>query len=256
MLPPAELKSFLDEKAALYEQPEFIKEDPIQVPHAFSKKEDIEIIGLLTATIAWGQRTTIIKNAFRIADLMDSAPYDFVMNASDGGLDAVKGSIHRTFNSNDLDFFVKALSSIYQDHGGLETVFTRCFKEHQSAAGAISAFRKIFLETKHEKRSEKHMADPIRGSSAKRINMFLRWMVRANNKGVDFGLWNKIDPSLLSIPLDVHTGNVARRLGLLERKQNDQKAVAELDAKLRALEPIDPVKYDFALFGLGIYEKF
>jgi len=250
-----ELKAFLDEKADLYERPEFIKEDPIQIPHSFSKKEDIEIIGLLTATIAWGQRPTIIKNAFRMAEMMDQSPHDFILNFERSDLDRTEGFVHRTFNSTDLQFFMYSLQDIYHK-GGLEKVFTAAFKKHQHSAEAIAAFRQEFLSIPHEKRSEKHISDPLKGSSAKRLNMFLRWMVRSNERGVDFGHWKDIDPAWLSVPLDVHTGNMARKLGLLQRKQNDQKAVMELDARLRSFDPKDPVKYDMALFGLGIYEGF
>lgn len=251
-----ELKAFLDEKADLYERPEFIKDDPIQIPHTFTKKEDIEIIGLLTATIAWGQRPTIIKNAYRMAEMMDQAPHEFVLNFERSDLERTEGFVHRTFNSTDLRFFILTLRAIYQDNGGLEKVFTSAFIKHQNSAEAIAAFRKEFLSVPHEKRTEKHISDPLKGSSAKRLNMFLRWMVRSKERGVDFGLWKDIDPAWLSVPLDVHTGNMARKLGLLQRKQNDQRAVQELDARLRSFDPKDPVKYDFALFGLGIYEGF
>lgn len=250
----AELKEFLDLKAAYYETPRFISEDPILIPHTFSTKEDIEISGFLAATIAWGNRKTIIRNARRIMELMDQAPFQFVTQHQDQDLERFDGFVHRTFNATDLKTFIKALHRIYTGHGGMEELFT----DHSSSKDtqqAISAFRKVFFELDHEDRSRKHVSDPARGSSAKRINMFLRWMVRSPKRGVDFGIWEKIPASALSCPLDVHTGNVARSLGLLKRKQNDQKALAELDENLRMLDPADPVKYDFALFGLGIYEN-
>lgn len=254
MLSNKDLKEFLDEKADLYERPEFITEDPIQVPHNFSKKEDIEIMGLLAATIAWGQRPTIIKNALRMAELMDQAPLEFVLNAEAQDLQHFDRFVHRTFNGEDFKTFVYALKTIYLEHGGLEQVFTEAFQKDHSAASAIAAFRNVFFNVPHATRTEKHVSNPLKGSSAKRLNMFLRWMVRSEKRGVDFGLWKGIQPAWLSIPLDVHTGNMGRKLGLLPRKQNDQKSVQVLDKRLHQLDPHDPVKYDFALFGLGIYE--
>ena len=251
----AELKSFLDVKAAQYEHPKFLEADPIQIPHRFSLKEDIEISGFLTATIAWGNRKSIIANATKLMALLDHAPFDFVMNHSTKDLDPLNTFVHRTFNGIDLSYFIKALHHIYTKHQGLESIFSENSKE-DSLQSAISRFKSTFFELKHHKRSQKHVSDPSKGSAAKRINMFLRWMVRSSEKGVDFGLWNTISPSALSCPLDVHSGNVARKLKLLKRKQNDAKALAELDAKLRKLDPQDPVKYDFALFGLGVFEKF
>lgn len=255
MLGEKELKDFLDEKADLYERPEFIIDDPIQVAHRFSRKEDIEIMGLLTATIAWGQRPTIIKNALRMAVLMDHTPYDFVVNAEEKDLQHLAPFVHRTFNGTDLQSFVLLLQHIYAHHGGLEAVFTRGFQQDHSAATAIAYFRKLFFTIQHPKRTEKHVSNPLMGSSAKRLNMFLRWMVRPSDRGVDFGIWQGIKPAWLSVPLDVHTGNISRQLGLLQRKQNDQKAVQLLDGKLRVMDPEDPVKYDFALFGLGAYSS-
>ncbi len=250
----AALKEFLDLKADHYEHPRFIAEDPIQIPHRFSTKEDIEISGFLAATIAWGNRKTIIRNALRITELMDEAPYEFVMQFRESDLSRFEGFVHRTFNATDLKFFLRSLRHIYEDHHGLEGVFTQT-AQHGHVQAAISEFRKCFFSLPHPDRTRKHVSDPGRGSSAKRINMFLRWMVRSPEKGVDFGLWQNIPTSALSCPLDVHTGNVARSLGLLQRKQNDAKALQELDSNLRALDAKDPVKYDFALFGLGVFEK-
>lgn len=251
----SELKEFLDEKVVQYNNPSFIESDPIQIPHQFSLKEDIEIAAFLTATIAWGNRKMIIRNANHMMEIMWKSPYDFVMNHSDKDLDKCYDFVHRTFNGIDFCFFIKALQNIYQNHRGLEGVFSK-FPEEDTHKKSIHNFKKVFFELEHLKRTTKHVSDPMKGSASKRVNMFLRWMVRQDNKGVDFGIWNQLEPSSLSCPLDVHSGNVARKLGLLSRKQNDWKALEELDDKLRILDPIDPVKYDFALFGLGVFEKF
>ena len=250
-----ELKDFLDAKVLEYNQPSFLQSDPIQIPHLFSKKEDIEISGFLTATIAWGNRKSIIKNAQNLMDLLDHCPHEFVMNHSESDLKSLETFVHRTFNGTDLCYFMRALHHLYAVHGGIEKVFTT-HALSSSLQPAITAFKNCFFELPHPIRTQKHISDPLKGSAAKRINMFLRWMVRDSHTGVDFGLWNGIQPSQLSCPLDVHSGNVARKLGLLTRKQNDAKAVYELDKKLRLLDPEDPVKYDFALFGLGVFEKF
>lgn len=251
-----ELKVLLDAKAALYNQPGFIAGDPISIPHSFSRREDIEISGFLAATIAWGQRQTIVKNGFRLMQLMDNSPYAFVMHAVPSDLKRFSSFVHRTFNSDDVLFFIHALRQIYRNYGSLESAFsTHCKPGDADVYHAICGFRNVFLETDHMQRSLKHLANPAAGSSAKRINMFLRWMVRKDRNGVDFGLWNGISPSQLCCPLDVHSGNTARKLGLLNRRQNDWKAVAELTAILRLLNPADPVLYDFALFGTGIFEK-
>lgn len=251
----ADLKEFLDAKARQYESPQFLESDPIQIPHAFSKKEDVEIAAFLTATIAWGNRKSIITNANKIMELMDRAPYEFVLHHSPADLDSLDTFVHRTFNGEDLRYFVRALNHLYANHGGLEAVFSNV-DQGPFAQGHISAFKRAFFGISHPARTTKHISDPEKGSAAKRLNMFLRWMVRSNASGVDFGLWNSISPALLSCPLDVHSGNVARKLGLLQRKQNDAKALAELDLALRHMDPTDPVKYDFALFGLGVFEKF
>ena len=251
----AQLKDFLDEKAAFYENPSFLDSDPIQVPHQFAQKEDIEISGFLTATIAWGNRKSIINNALKLMSLIDNAPYDFVRNHQDEDLIPLERFVHRTFNGADLLGFVKGLQHIYVNHGGLESVFAK-HQEKNTLQPAITKLKELFFEIEHQKRTEKHISNPSTGSAAKRINMFLRWMVRPSTKKVDFGLWNSISPSQLSCPLDVHSGNVARKLKLLKRKQNDAKALAELDKSLRRLDDHDPVKYDYALFGLGVFEKF
>lgn len=250
----SDLKEFLDEKADLYNRPAFIGSDPVSVPHYFERKEDIEIAGFLAATIAWGNRVAILRSADRMMALMGRSPYDFIVSHRDRDLKGIDGCIHRTFNAEDFIYFIEALKYIYLEKGGMEAVFAR----HQSGATlqpAIHEFGKVFFELPHNARTRRHLSDPYKGSAAKRINMFLRWMVRDDDRGVDFGLWKSISPSLLSCPLDVHSGNVARKLGLLTRKQSDAKAVAELDARLRELDPADPVKYDYALFGLGVFEK-
>ena len=251
----SELKSFLDEKVLQYNTFDFIESDPIQIPHLFTGKEDIEIAGFLSATIAWGNRKMIIKNSHRMMDLMGNAPYDFVMSHTNTDLERLESFVHRTFNGGDFVSFIKGLEHIYKNHNGLEAVFTK-YKEAESMQKSISEFKKIYFEIPHQYRTQKHISDPMRGSAAKRINMYLRWMIRQDNKGVDFGIWKNISTASLSCPLDVHSGNVARKLGLLNRKQNDGKAVIELDSKLRELDPHDPVKYDFALFGLGVFEGF
>lgn len=251
----AELKEFLDEKADFYENPTFLESDPLQIPHQFSKKEDIEISAFLTATIAWGNRKSIITNASRLIELLDGSPYDFIINHQERDLQSLSPFVHRTFNNVDLQFFVQSLQNIYNNHGGLEAILTK-HQTSDSLQPAISKLKEIFFELPHLPRTTKHVSNPDSGSAAKRINMFLRWMVRSSQKKVDFGLWKGIKPSKLSCPLDVHSGNVARKLKLLKRRQNDAKALAELDKSLRKLDANDPVKYDFALFGLGVFEKF
>lgn len=250
-----ELKSFLDEKVAQYNHPDFINSDPIQIPHQFSSKEDIEIAAFLTATIAWGNRKSIINNARRMMDLLDHSPYQFVMHHKDSDLKPLQNFVHRTFNGEDFIQFIKSLQHIYNKHYGLEAVFAKHAEQHSMQA-SIHHFKNYFFELEHLPRTEKHVSDPLKNSAAKRLNMFLRWLVRNDKTGVDFGIWKSIKPAQLSCPLDVHSGNVARKLGLLKRKQNDAKALLELDTKLRKLDAVDPVKYDFALFGLGVFEGF
>jgi uncharacterized protein (TIGR02757 family) len=250
-----ELKEFLDEKVEQFNQPSFIECDPISIPHQFTEKQDIEIAGFLAATIAWGNRKMILRSANRIMELLDHSPYEFIMNSSDDEFQGVGSFVHRTFNSTDLFYFLKALRHIYKNKGGLESIF-RTYQTTDSLQPAIHELHKIFFELPHEKRTERHVSDPYKESSAKKLNMYLRWMIRKDDKGVDFGIWDTISPSILSCPLDVHSGNVARKLDLLKRKQNDAKAVTELDGVLRSFDPEDPVKYDFALFGLGAIERF
>ncbi|WP_372794678.1 TIGR02757 family protein [Lutibacter sp.] len=250
-----ELNQFLDEKVTQYNNPTFIESDPIQIPHSFSLKEDIEISGFLTATIAWGNRKSIITNAKKMMELLGNSPYDFVLNHKPHHIDTIEHFVHRTFNTDDFKYFITALQHIYNNHQGLETIFSKNATSN-STQPAIHEFKNIFFEIPHLQRIQKHISDPLKGSAAKRINMFLRWMIRNDKTGVDFGIWNSLSPAQLSCPLDVHSGNVARKLGLLTRKQNDAKALAELDTSLRKMDKNDPVKYDFALFGLGVFEKF
>lgn len=249
----SELKEFLDFKTEEYNSPRFIESDPIQLPHRFSQKEDIEITSFLVSTIAWGNRKSIIKSGEKLLEIMQDTPFDFIQNYNHVAAKDLK-FVHRTFNTIDLDFFFRSLKNIYQN-GGLEQAFT----PHPTlfgSQGRITQFRSTFLETEHLNRSQKHISNPEKNSAAKRINMFLRWMVRNDQKGVDFGIWNSIPTSELSIPLDVHTANIARKLNLITRKQNDGKALEELMNNLREFDPVDPSKYDFALFGLGAFEKF
>jgi len=254
-LSSTELKEFLDSKVIQYNKLSFIESDPISIPHKFSLKEDIEIAGFLAATISWGNRKSILKNANKMMDHLGNSPYDFILNHSDAHLQPLDNFVHRTFNSLDFISFIKSLKHIYTNHGGLEALFSTPIT-NGSLQQQISNFKTVFFEIEHLSRTEKHVSDPLKGSAAKRINMYLRWMIRKDTTGVDFGIWKNISPSLLSCPLDVHSGNVARKLGLLTRKQNDAKAVFELDTSLRKLDKNDPVKYDFALFGLGVFEKF
>lgn len=250
-----EIKLLLDKKVEIYNHPDFIETDPIAIPHRFSLKEDIEIAGFLTAIIAWGQRCSIIKSASILLSLTGNNPYNFITEACDKDFAPFKYFKHRTFQGDDCIFFLKSLQHIYINKGGLEKVFTEGYNRDGNIKSALDVFYDVFFSTSHPLRSRKHIANVRANASAKRLNMFLRWMVRDNSTGVDFGLWKNIPSSALMIPLDVHTGNVSRKLGLLKRKQNDWKAVEELTAILRIFDPADPVKYDFALFGMGAVEK-
>lgn len=244
--------TLLLEKAELYNCPEFIKNDPIQVPHKFSKKEDIEIAAFFTASIAWGNRASIINNSKRLMILMENSPFDFITGAKGKELVPLAKFVHRTFNGDDCLGFVYSLKVIYSDYGGLERVFSKGYAQSKNIEGAFTYFRTMFMKNIELYRTGKHVPDIIKGSAAKRLNMFLRWMVRDDKKGVDFGLWKKIPPSALMIPLDVHVGNIARKLNLLERKQNDWKSVKELTEILKTIDPEDPIRFDFALFGMDV----
>ena len=245
-----EVRKLLDKAVGLYNHVDFIENDPIQIPHRFSRKEDIEIAGFLSASIAWGQRKSIIKNANLLMDLMDNSPYQFLMEEKE--FVRFNRFVHRTFNGIDCRFFLNSLKNIYQNYGGLEQVFTDGFQKNETIFGALHHFRNLFLNMPHEARSRKHLSDVTTNSAAKRLNMFLRWMVRKDDTGVDFGLWRNIPMSALMLPLDVHTGDVGRALGLISRKQNDWKTVEEITGILRTFDAQDPIKYDFALFGMGI----
>lgn len=247
----AELRDFLEAKVDQYEHPGFIAEDPIAVPHDYLDREDQEIAAFLVATLAWGQRPRIVKSGRRIMELMDGAPAQFIRQHRPGDRKGLAHFVHRTFQPEDLVFFVAALQDLYLQGGGLRGAF-----QGENSWEAIGNFRRRFLSYPHAARSEKHISNPDRNSACKRLHMFLRWMLRPAKRGVDLGLWDQIPLSQLSIPLDVHSGRVARKLGLLQRKASDGKAVRELDESLRALDPQDPVRYDYALFGLGIFEGF
>jgi len=248
------LKEFLDEKAEKFNQPMFIETDPIQIPKQFSNKEDIEIAGFLTSVISWGNRVSIIKNATKLMQMMDFQPLDFTLNATQNDLMPVKNFIHRTFNGDDCIYFLRSLKNIYQNHGGLQQVFEKGFQQNQTVKSALEYFYEVFFEINGE-RTRKHISCVSNGSAGKRLNMYLRWLVRNDNR-VDFGLWHGIPTSALLLPLDVHSGNVERKLEILQRKANDWQAVEEVTNILRKFDPYDPVKYDFALFGLGAFENF
>lgn len=246
-------KEFLDQAFEQFNSFSFIENDPISIPHRFSKKEDIEIAGFLTAIISWGQRPSILKSAGRMLAEMDEQPHEFILQHGENDLKPFRKLVYRTFQGVDCVYFIKALKNLYLKHGGLHHIISKqLIHDGNDMQMTLFNFRKVFFELPHEHRSEKHLANPMENAAAKRMNMFLRWMVRKDKNGVDFGLWKDISPALLHIPLDVHSGNVARELGLLKRKQNDWKAVLELTEKLRSFDAEDPVKYDFALFGSGI----
>lgn len=247
-----ELKQFLDEKVRQYQTPSFIADDPISIPHRYTKKEDIEIAGIMAATISWGNRKAIVAKANEMADYFCGEPYNFVINATDNDLKMLSHFVYRTFQQDDFPGFIRGLRHIYIN-GGLENIFIP--QKGESIKNCISRFRAQMLPHLSE-RTSKHIANVDKNAAAKRINMFLRWMVRPSANGVDFGIWKKIKPAQLYLPLDVHTGNVGRALGLIARKQNDWKTVEDFTQILRSFDPADPIKYDFALFGLGIFEKF
>lgn len=251
-----ELQQLLDAAVQRYNRPEFIATDPISIPHLFGRLQDREITGFWTATLAWGQRKTIIQNARRLIELMDGAPHDFILNHEEKDRERFLNFKHRTFQATDTLYFLEFFQNFYQKNNSLETAFARHLKpEDTTTENALRGFHRDFFDHPWApQRTRKHVATPERNSSCKRLNMFLRWMVRRDQAGVDFGQWQRIRPDQLLIPLDVHVERVARRLGLLQRKQTDWKAVLELTEALRAFDPTDPVKYDFALFGLGVLE--
>ncbi len=270
------LKEFFDEKVNRYNRLSFIKEDPVCIPHLFTKKADIEIAGLFAATFAWGNRTTIIQKSKELMQLMGNTPHDFCLNHSDRDLQGLIHFKYRTFNTTDLLYFIEFLKYHYTKHKSLENAFIKDIKkiispplrEGADAKGsgnsigggvehALTNFHNYFFSLEHvPNRTKKHIATPYKGSACKRLNMYLRWMVRKDKQGVDFGIWKKIRPAELICPIDLHVARVAKRFGLLERKQVDWQAAVELTDYLRILDPLDPVKYDFALFGLGVMEKY
>ena len=249
---PEPIRELLDELYERYDTPGFIEDDPISVPHGFTRREDIEIAGFLAATIAWGNRRSIVRNGRKLMELMDRSPYDFTMNASRNELLPLLDFVHRTFNGGDCIDFIGALRGICLRDGSLGGYFEREYAETGDLRTVLSRFRTAFWSADHRPRAEKHLSSIDRGASCKRLCMYLKWMVRDDGRGVDFGLWKSIPPAALYLPLDVHTGHMGRALGLLARKQNDWKAVEEITASLRTLDASDPVKYDFALFGAGI----
>lgn len=246
-------RQYLDELYYRYNCAAFIEDDPISVPHKFDRKEDKEIGGFLASTIAWGNRKIIVRNAHRMMSLMDDSPFDFVMNASSNDLRALEGFVHRTFNHQDLSYFVLSLRNIYENHGGLGGFFCSSYAKSGDMRVALSEFYKVFFELDVEARTTRHVSNIDKGAACKRLCMYLKWMVRKDGAGVDLGLWSESIPSsALYLPLDVHCGNVARELGLLQRRQNDWRAVEQVTESLRLLDAADPVKYDFALFCAGI----
>ncbi len=257
-----DLKNFLDKKVIQFNNPDFIKDDPVCIPHLFSKKQDIEIAGFFAATFAWGIRKTIINKSKLLFQLMDNAPYDFCINHTDKDLKKLEKFCHRTFNDTDLLYFVSFFKFHYSKNKSLESAFFNNSTIQQSNNSdiiekSLNHFYRYFFSLEHiPERTRKHIASPAKNSSCKRLNMFLRWMVRNDNKGVDFGLWEKITPSQLICPVDVHVARVSKHFGLLKRKQLDWLAAVELTNELKKFDPQDPVKYDFALFGLGILEKY
>jgi uncharacterized protein (TIGR02757 family) len=257
----ASIKEFLDSKVKTYNQPSFIAADPICIPHLFTLKQDIEIAGLFAAVFAWGNRTTIIQKSKELMQRMDMSPHAFVLAMEPQKMMALKGFKHRTFKDDDLFYFIEFLHHHYNKFSSLEDAFTKNAADNEGmdggyAGSCLVAFRRYFFTAEHLRRTEKHIASPEWNSSCKRLNMFLRWMVRNDNKGVDFGIWKKIKPSQLICPIDVHVARVAKRFNFLQRPQTDWKAAIELTTYLRKLDAKDPVKYDFALFGLGVIEQY
>lgn len=246
-----DLKTYLDEQVEIFNNPAFITSDPISIPHRFRRKQDIEISGFIAATLSWGNRTSIISKASVLMQLMENEPFLFLKNASGKDFGKFSHFIYRTFNADDCLFLLQSLQQIYLEYESLEDVFIRGYQKDHDVFAGIEMLRNELLRTDHLIRSEKHLSSPAKGSAAKRINMFLRWMVRKDHAGVDFGIWHKVDQAHLICPLDLHSSNTARKLGLLTRTSNDKKAALELTENLRFLDATDPVKYDFALFGLS-----
>ena len=254
-IPFGEMHDFLETKYLRFNNREFIDGDPVSIPHRFTSRQDIEIAGFLTATIAWGRRDLILRSAHDLMERMGNSPYSFLVEG-DGDFESFGSYYYRTFNGDDTKFFLKALRSIYQEYSSMEDIIAGEIENGGSLVDGVMKLREVFFSTPHAARSKKHFADISGGAAGKRLMMFLRWMVRVDGHGVDFGLWRRISPSQLYIPLDLHSGNIARRLGLLSRNANDWKSVLELTSLLKEFDKNDPVKYDFALFGLGVNEEF
>jgi uncharacterized protein (TIGR02757 family) len=256
-VPVNQLKQLLDEKVKLYNQPGFIEKDPVCIPHRFSQKQDIEISGLFAAVLAWGNRTSIINNCTRLLAWMDNAPHDFILHHNEADLKQFLHFAHRTFNATDLLYFIHFLQFHYTQHHSLEDAFVPGKKyTEDTVEQALICFHNYFFSLEHPERTRKHIATPARKSACKRLNMYLRWMVRKDAKGVDFGIWKKISPKQLVCPLDVHVARVAERLGLLPNNKSDWNNALQLTMQLRAFNPDDPAVYDYALFGLGMAERF
>lgn len=248
-----EVKDLLEEKVATYNHPRFIEDDPISIPHRYTKLQDIEIAGFWTAMLSWGQRKTIINKASELMDLMDNAPYQFVTQHEDIDLKNFASWKHRTFQYDDTLYFMSFFKDWYAKQDSLQDAFVIGDSDVKSR---LENFHHRFFGLPHLlQRTRKHVSTPARKSSCKRLNMYLRWMVRNDSNGVDFGLWDQISPASLMIPLDIHVFNVSRHLGLLQRDKADWVAVEELTSSLRRFDSDDPVKYDFALFSMGVLEK-
>ena len=253
----AAIKALLDDRVEKYNRPNFIPNDPVSIPHRFTKKQDIEISGFFASILAWGQRKTIINNCMKLMNLMDNAPHDFILHHQEQDLTRFSGFKHRTFNDTDLLYFLHFFNWYYSQNKSLETAFTGERNEIKPQKERLIYFHDLVFSLEDAPhRSKKHISTPARKSACKRINMYLRWMVRKDNKGVDFGIWDTMKPADLVCPCDVHVERVARRLGLITRKGMDWQTAEELTDHLRAFDPTDPVKYDYALFGLGVEEKF
>jgi uncharacterized protein (TIGR02757 family) len=250
------LKYLLDAKVNAFNSPDFINSDPVSIPHLFTHKPDIEIAGFFAAIFAWGNRTTIINKSRELMQLMDMQPHQFILHHSNKELATLKNFKHRTFCFDDLLYFIEFFKAHYQENKSLETAFSQWMNpKDDTIKNVLTGFRNYFFSAEHLKRTEKHISSPEQNSACKRINMFLRWMVRKDESGVDFGIWQNIKPAQLICPLDVHVAKTARQLGLLQRKQNDWRAALELTDALRTFDKTDPVKYDFALFGMGVGAK-
>lgn len=254
-----DIQAFLEERVERYHQPAFIEDDPISIPHLFTLKQDREIAGFFAAILAWGNRKSIIGNATKLMDMMDNAPFDFCLHHREKDLRPLEAFCHRTFNATDLLYFVSFFKEHYSKYESLEDAFIcpHAVIEKSGVEEILNHFYAYFFSLEHvPQRTKKHVAAPYKNSACKRLNMFLRWMVRKDKKGIDFGLWEKMSPAQLICPLDVHVSRVSRKLGLLQRKQTDWKAALQLTDQLKIFDPHDPVRFDYALFGLGVYEHF